>query len=102
MRGVRCPPRYDLPELTLRQSFSLLVGGVLATFGGAWLIGLWAVGVCLVLLGFGVTAYALLRDDGTGPNAESVQSHQIPGFARPAFSEEQSIDRVFDQQRTMP
>ena len=40
-----------------------LVAAVGVMLGGAWLIGMWAVGLVLFLLGVAVAGDALLRDD---------------------------------------
>ena len=40
-----------------------LAAAVVVMLAGAWLIGLWAVGIVLFMLGLVVAADALLRDD---------------------------------------
>jgi amino acid transporter len=46
----------------VRLSAFLLVLSVAGVVGGAWLIGMWAVGTVVVAMSGGLGAYAVLRD----------------------------------------
>lgn len=44
------------------MSAFLLLISVCGVIGGAWLVGVWAVGVCVIVLSGMLGAYAVLRD----------------------------------------
>lgn len=54
-----------------------LVAAVLVMLGGAWLIGLWAVGLTLFLLGVVIAGDALLRDDDRRIAQPSQSSSEV-------------------------
>ena len=54
-----------------------LAAGVVVMLGGAWLIGWWAVGLLLVVLGLLVGADAFLRDDEKDSGLEGVLSDEV-------------------------
>jgi hypothetical protein len=79
----------------LRSSFLLLTVSAVGMLGGAYLIGRWAVGLVTLLLSAGVLVLVLLRDDGTpkpGPQAATL---------RPPANEDEALQRMFDQQRSL-
>lgn len=46
-------------------SLCFVAAGLAAALGGGWLIGMWAFGVVLILVGVFLTGWGLFRDDGT-------------------------------------
>ena len=46
----------------MRLSAFLLALSVVGVIGGAWLVGVWAIGVCVIALSGMLGAYAVLRD----------------------------------------
>jgi hypothetical protein len=74
----------------MRLSVVLLCVSLAGVVGGAWLIGLWAVGLAVIADSVAVGVWALARDDGLpGPQVREV---------RPA-TVQQSLQRVFDRAR---
>lgn len=59
----------------MRQSVILLACSAAGILGGGALIGLWALGLCLIFVSLVTGFYALSRDDGTGA---VPQLHQVP------------------------
>ena len=59
----------------MRLSVILLACSAAGILGGGALIGVWALGVCLIFVSLCAGVYALGRDDGTGP---VPQVHQVP------------------------
>ena len=59
----------------MRLSVILLACSAAGILGGGALIGVWALGVCLIFVSLATGVYALSRDDGTGP---VPQVHQVP------------------------
>lgn len=66
----------------MRQSVILLCCAAAGILGGGALIGLWALGVCLIFVSLCAGAWALSRDDGTGP---VPQVHQVPTTLQAIF-----------------
>jgi hypothetical protein len=75
----------------MRLSVVLLCLSLAGVVGGAWLIGLWAVGCAVIADSVAVGVWALFHDDGAGgePQVREV---------RPATVQE-SLERVFDRAR---
>ena len=59
----------------MRQSVILLCCSAAGILGGGALIGLWALGLCLIFVSLAAAAWALLRDDGAGAQP---QVHEMP------------------------
>lgn len=59
----------------MRMSVILLIIALAGVLGGGALIGLPALGACLIFDSLAVGAWALLRDDGRGARP---QVHQVP------------------------
>ena len=72
----------------MRLSVVLLCCSAAGILGGGALIGLWALGVCLIFCSLAVGVYALGRDDGTGPVVAQVRPY-VPT----------TIQQVFDRAR---
>ena len=62
----------------MRVSLLLLLAALAGVLGGGALIGLPALGGCLIFDSLCVGAWALLRDDG----AAKPQAHQVPTLAQ--------------------
>jgi hypothetical protein len=58
----------------VRLSAFLLVIAVAGVVGGAWLIGMWAVGAVVIAMSGGLGAYAVLRDVPEHPTAADLQA----------------------------
>jgi hypothetical protein len=56
----------------VRLSAFLLVVSVAGVVGGAFLIGVWAVGVCVIAMSGGLGAWAVLRDVPERPAAADL------------------------------
>jgi hypothetical protein len=70
-----------LPAITtttraLRSPVTQLVVAGCLLLGGAWLIGLWAVGVVVVVFGLLLAADALLRDGGAHLKRGETTAHE--------------------------
>ena len=63
----------------MRLSVVLLLVSLAGVMGGAALIGLWALGLAIIVDSAAVGVYALLREDGDRP-APSV--HEVPTLAQ--------------------
>jgi hypothetical protein len=50
----------------MRQSVVLLICALVGVLLGGWLIGRWALGVCVIFDSLCVGVFALVRDDGEG------------------------------------
>ena len=59
----------------MRQSLIVLCCAAAGVLGGGALIGLWALGVCLIFVSLCAGVWALSRDDGTGA---VPQVHHVP------------------------
>jgi hypothetical protein len=53
-----------------------LAAGVVLLLGGAWLVGLWMVGLVLMLFGVAAAASAVLWDVDEDETFEKMDSHQ--------------------------
>lgn len=60
----------------MRLSPILLACSLAGLVGGAWLIGMWAVGLAIIADSVAVGVYALLRDDGRGRG--EPQAYDVP------------------------
>ena len=63
----------------MRLSAALLLASLAGIMGGAALIGLWALGLAIIVDSVAVGVYALLREDESRP-APSV--HEVPTLAQ--------------------
>jgi len=63
----------------MRLSVVLLCLALAGVLGGGALIGVWALGVCLIADSVAVGVWALLRDDG---RAVAPQVHEVPTLAQ--------------------
>jgi hypothetical protein len=66
----------------MRLSVVLLLVSLAGVLGGAALIGLWALGAAIVADSVAVGVWALLRDDGAGPQVHRVPDDGIPADVR--------------------
>lgn len=64
----------------MRLSLFLLLVALAGVLGGGALIGVWALGVCLIFDSLCVGAWALLRDDGSERPAPAV--HEVSSLAQ--------------------
>lgn len=64
----------------MRFSAVLLCVSLAGLVGGAWLIGMWAVGAAIMLDSVLVGVWALFRDDGGQGRVPSV--HEVPTLAQ--------------------
>jgi len=63
----------------MRLSVVLLCLALAGVLGGGALIGVWALGVCLIADSVAVGVWALLRDDGT---RAQPSVHEVPTLAQ--------------------
>ena len=74
-----------LPKSQLRKLRSPIIQLVVAgavMVGGAWLISLWMVGIVLMLLGLGLGADAVLRDDGNATTQRHTHEDILERYRR--------------------
>ena len=69
----------------MRLHVILLIAALAGVVGGAWLIGMWAVGVAVIADSAAVAAWALFHDDGQEPQA-AIADDGMPADVR-AFVE---------------
>jgi hypothetical protein len=70
-------PTLRLPRLKLRGTTVQIAAGGLVMVAGAWLIGLWVVGIVLMVTGFGLGVDALLRNDDTAHDLRTAAHEDI-------------------------
>lgn len=63
----------------MRSQITALILGALGALGGGWLVGLWCLGLVLIVLSGGVIAWTLFRDDGKGPAGSQPQVYAFGG-----------------------
>lgn len=63
----------------MRLSLIVLCCSLAGVLGGGALIGVWALGVCLIFCSLGAAGWALLRDDGAGARP---QVHEVPTLSQ--------------------
>lgn len=73
----------------MRLSVTLLIVSLFGMVGGAWLIGLWCVGLVVVVWSLALAVFALLRDDAPAQ----------PQAIRPGTEEELFRRRVVESVR---
>jgi len=76
----RCRQRRSRGAVT--RPVVQLAAAVVVMLSGAWLIGLWAFGLVLFMLGLVVAADALLRDDGSRTVSNSPSSEVLERWRR--------------------
>jgi hypothetical protein len=69
----------------VRTSVAACVLGAILALGGGFLLGVWCLGLVLIVEGGLVVAWGVFRDDGTGPAA------RVP--------EVSAVEQVFDRAR---
>ena len=65
----------------MRLSITLLLVSLLGVIGGAWLIGLWAVGCAVIFDSLCLGAYAVWGHDD-GKDAQAPQAYEAPTLAQ--------------------
>ena len=78
----------------------LLCCSVAGVLGGGALIGMWALGVCLIFCSLCAGAWALFHDDGTAPAAVPQEELAQPGaWVIPGRRVPVTLRQVFDRAR---
>jgi hypothetical protein len=87
----------------MRLPVVLLACSAAGILGGGALIGVWALGVCLIFVSLCAGAWALFHDDGTAPAVQQEEELARPGAwlvdrpRRPV-----TLQQVFDRVRAAP
>ena len=83
----------------MRTSVALLLCSVAGVLGGGALIGLWALGVCLIFCSLCAGVWAMFHDDGTAPAVPQEELAQPGAWVIPGRRVPVTLRQVFDRAR---